>query len=125
MLRPLPLTLYVALAVALAGCIPPDSGTGDGGPDSGTSATGTVGQQCIRMYTALCNNAIDNCDFAGVSLADCVQNGETACCMDQCAAAAVTPDDVVAECVTALSMEDCNSVAQSLTPAECSGVPAL
>jgi len=116
------LAFVAAAATSVAAACAPTSGHGDAGTDA-NAAQGTIGDQCTRVYSALCAHAINDCAVAA-TLADCVANGKAACCVDRCGNAAITPDVTVNVCANALAVESCNDVATNAKPTSCNGVPA-
>lgn len=123
MIRLAALFALLLVGASSACTIGPASSSGDAGTTDANAATGTIGDQCTRIYTALCTNAIQNCGQS-FQLATCVQNGETMCCVDKCSHPAITPDVTIDSCVRAVSAESCNDVVNNAIPDVCRGVPA-
>lgn len=113
----------IAAGLAAFGCSLKTNDTTDGGsPEAGS---GTIGDQCTRIYEVLCAKAINTCAQPGFTLADCVNNGKQSCCVDQCGHAAISTDDAVTACAKAVAQESCNDIVNNAMPPACVGVPKL
>lgn len=111
-----------SFAIAVSACAPANSNGADGG--DANAATGTVGDQCTRIFSAFCLHAINDCAIVDTP-SNCVANAQVTCCADKCGKPAITPDRFIEPCVSAVKIEGCNGVAQSLRPTACEGIPQL
>ena len=93
----------------------------DGGADASTQ---TAGGQCTCIETAYCQREIDCLAYAG-TLSQCVTDRNLTCCSDKCASTSSAKEQAVAVCVATIGQLDCNSVAQSVTPQACAGIPKV
>ncbi len=101
-------------------CFPSNNtGTDGGGADASTQ---TAGGQCTRIETAYCQRKID-CLATVQTLSQCVSDANLTCCSDKCASTSSASEQAVAVCVATIGQLDCNSVAQSVTPQACAGIP--
>jgi hypothetical protein len=115
------LVAAAALSLLAGACTITPNSPSDAGPVDAT-ATGTIGDQCTRVFTALCQRDISVCG-ASFDLNTCVMSGVTQCCGGTCSHAAISSDTTIDACVQAVSAEDCNSIVNNAIPAACAGVP--
>ncbi|HXN30361.1 MAG TPA: hypothetical protein VN894_00810 [Polyangiaceae bacterium] len=114
--------LALALASATVGCtikaLASDAGTSDAGSQ-------TVGDQCTAIMTELCEQAASRCGIGlAFTLDQCVSSNVLTCCTGSaCGATSPSPQSAVDTCKQAIDLEDCNSMANSVIPDACSGVP--
>ena len=97
----------------------------DGGAATPEAGSGTIGDQCTRIYEVLCAKAINTCGESGFTLDQCVASNKTSCCVDKCDKPAISTDDAVTACANALAAESCNDIVNNAKPAECTSVPQL
>lgn len=112
------------LGAVLGACtITPNAASDAGAVDA--RGAGTIGDQCTRIYTALCQKDISACG-AATDLNTCVTNGTTQCCgsSSSCGHGAITPDADIQACVDAVTAEDCNAITNNAIPSVCAGIPA-
>ena len=109
-------------AGAVAGCTITPNGATDAGPVD-AAATGTIGGQCTRIWTVLCQRDISTCG-AAFDLNTCVMNGLAQCCADKCSKPAITTDTAIQGCADAVTAEDCNLIVNNALPGACVGIPA-
>ena len=111
--------VLAALFVCLGCSALNNTGTDGGGVDASTQ---TAGGQCTRIETAYCQRSIDCLAYAG-TLSQCVTDRNLTCCADKCGSTSSATEQAVAVCVATIQQLDCNSVAQSVTPQGCAGIP--
>jgi hypothetical protein len=118
--------------VGMTACAPAsDAGAGDA-----AAATGTVQDQCTKIWTAFCQDE-PSCAISE-SISQCVTDkiAGSGCCVgaSQCNAAAKTPDTYITACVTdmkALVPSYCYQVSNiaggsyGMVPTSCQGLPQV
>ena len=97
-------------------------------PSSSSSSSGssTAGQQCGKIMNAFCTHAVNDCHLAG-TVADCVNQGTSACCQSKCNSTALSTDASIDTCASAMSTLSCTDVNAGNAPTVCKGavkVPA-
>ncbi len=107
--------------LSLVSCSAMNTTGADGGADASTQ---TAGGQCTRIETAYCQRRIDCLAYAG-TLSQCVNDANLTCCADKCASTSSATEQAVSVCVATIAQLDCNSVATSVTPQACVGIPKV
>jgi hypothetical protein len=114
--------LTLVLASAPIACTIAPTASDAGASDAGSQ---TVGDQCTAILTELCQQGVGRCGIGlAYTLDECVSaNMPTCCAGTTCSEQSLSPEAAVDACKQAIDAEDCNSMANSVTPDACSGVP--
>jgi hypothetical protein len=122
MRRP-PLLVVAAVFVPLA-CTLPTAQKDAGATDAGSQI---VGDQCMAIFKELCQQGAGRCGIGlSFTLDQCISANMPTCCTGTgCNATSLSSRSEVIACEQAIDVEDCYSMANSVTPGPCVGVPRL